>query len=883
MYSMPDPSFASSSSHHGASTSMSGTPKEFDVNLEVYISRAATNHHKLNPPVPRKKSEKRDSLRNMPSSSDLGQKKVKEKSSWLSFPRGTNVAEHWRSAKCTLEEQNAGTFLCVYIENTVLYRQIYVHTLYQTDIRNVHHSLFRRRDCLGLFANVKQRGFSPTHDPEPLYLHFPDTETLNLWVVLLRTYAIPEVYGRWDSQQEGGLYRMWRQVDLTCIQARNLGVVRSVDDTSQPDPEETSDMNVYCSLMVNGYLSGKTAVRKGLGAPDWHESFCFSDLPPFETLDVMVWREKKLPKQVLIGTVSIPLMNFRRGEAVEGWFPVLSTHNGTGVIAGEIRLKIRVDEEIILPHSAYEEVVKTLQAKNYLDWISELESKLNIRNLSNDIVAVALAEDSLLDNIMELADREVDGTERSHSTLFRGNTVFTKTMEIFMMTKGAAFLEASLGSPIRKLCEQHVAIETDASRSGKNPKQIEKNVELLVHWCNEFWQSIYDAREKCPDELRRLFSRIRTLIETRYQVREDRYSDLPWQGVSAFVFLRFFVPAILHPHHHGFWPGLTDEPVQRSQTLIAKVLQSLANLNTRDDTARVKEFLTNSTGRMIEYILCISSTGSETVPPSPSIALNKRERMRITSALWRKSSTIPQLHRESIPHLPHMLDVGKHLAIITSIVVRNTRRHLPARTGMPSERDFDSFCQACLEVEEQALSRVSKLASRGRPGASPRNISAVSSPVSPTTTTISATHSARAPSSERRRLRKGKRPMTAALPGPLDSQPSSSSYQSTPTGSHVSIPRVMSHDSLTTARQSSLSSRDHSSTTEEPPIPGPSRPLLINHARSASTDSALSRRGRSLPSSPPSSFAFLSHSADTSDEVPVNGKKRGLLRGILRK
>ena len=53
-----------------------------------------------------------------------------------------------------------------------------------------------------------------------------------------------------------------------------------------------------------------------------------------------------------------------------------------------------------------------MQAKNYLDWISELESKLNIRNISSDLVAVSLAQDSLLGNIMELADREVDGTER---------------------------------------------------------------------------------------------------------------------------------------------------------------------------------------------------------------------------------------------------------------------------------------------------------------------------------------------------------------------------------------------------------------------------------------------------------------------------------------
>lgn len=53
----------------------------------------------------------------------------------------------------------------------------------------------------------------------------------------------------------------------------------------------------------------------------------------------------------------------------------------------------------------------------------------------------------------------------------------------------------------------------------------------------------------------KLFAHIRTLVETRYNVSKDRYPDLPWQGVSAFVFLRFFTPAILHPHIYGFWPG----------------------------------------------------------------------------------------------------------------------------------------------------------------------------------------------------------------------------------------------------------------------------------------------------------------------------------------
>lgn len=99
--------------------------------------------------------------------------------------------------------------------------------------------------------------------------------------------------------------------------------------------------------------------------------------------------------------------------------------------------------------------------------------------------------------------------------------------------------------------------------------------------------------------MRRLFCTIRELIEQRFvgnsTFQEKR--DLRWQGVSAFCFLRFIVPGILHPHLFQLYPGMisqdlpvlkTDiyivpgmpsQPVQRSLTLIAKVIQSLANLN----------------------------------------------------------------------------------------------------------------------------------------------------------------------------------------------------------------------------------------------------------------------------------------------------------------
>ena len=187
------------------------------------------------------------------------------------------------------------------------------------------------------------------HTVEPIYLQFSSSELCDTWFSLLRSYAIPEIYGRWFFPADGGSYRMWRQVQLTIIQGRSLtrpsGSVAS-DPTTEPD---NADLGVFCEIHLNDVLCGSTTVKKGMGFPDWHESFTFSDLPPFQTLELLLCREKKLLKPITLGSARISLGNFRRGEMVEGWFPVLQDGLAdTSIQVGEIRLKIRVDELVFL-------------------------------------------------------------------------------------------------------------------------------------------------------------------------------------------------------------------------------------------------------------------------------------------------------------------------------------------------------------------------------------------------------------------------------------------------------------------------------------------------------------------------------------------------------
>ena len=141
---------------------------------------------------------------------------------------------------------------------------------------------------------------------------------------------------------------------------------------------------------------------------------------------------------------------------------------------------------------------------------------------------------------------------------------------------GKPFLEASIGNVLRRLFTEKIAIEVDPVQSGKSTRVVERNVERLVYWCQEFWNQIYSVRTACPkfvclvisclgfsltnkpsSELRMLFETIRKLVEQRY--RNDHVdhlnNKLRWQSVSAFCFLRFIVPAILNPHLFGLCSG----------------------------------------------------------------------------------------------------------------------------------------------------------------------------------------------------------------------------------------------------------------------------------------------------------------------------------------
>lgn len=156
---------------------------------------------------------------------------------------------------------------------------------------------------------------------------------------------------------------MWREVDLVVCQMRNmknpktLAAMRSgVPANTTPgtmDPNgnfgdgEGLDMDVWCDIKLNNAIYGQTSTKKVIGSELWNEGFIFADLPPFDNLQIVLRREKRTSRPIDLGSVTIALENYEKGEYVEGWYPILiAGAGGRDTQLGELRLKLKVSEYV---------------------------------------------------------------------------------------------------------------------------------------------------------------------------------------------------------------------------------------------------------------------------------------------------------------------------------------------------------------------------------------------------------------------------------------------------------------------------------------------------------------------------------------------------------
>ncbi|KAI3341615.1 GTPase [Ustulina deusta] len=169
-----------------------------------------------------------------------------------------------------------------------------------------------------------------------------------------------------------------------------------------------------------------------------------------------------------------------------------------------------------------------------------------------------------------LIKQEIEDTE-NEAEILRRNCVATKMLSIYAKWKGSPYLKATLQKVVERLMltSEDLDLELDPARLSSQ-EELQRNAMQLRIVAKVFIDDICASSVNIPPSFRKICSIISTAVMPRFQ--EAKYT-----AVGAFIFLRFFCPAIVAPESEKLVNEPPSKEMRRGLLLIAKVIQNLAN------------------------------------------------------------------------------------------------------------------------------------------------------------------------------------------------------------------------------------------------------------------------------------------------------------------
>jgi len=338
-------------------------------------------------------------------------------------------------------------------------------------------------------------------------------------------------------------------------------------------------------------------------------------------------------KDPRIGIIEIPIHELNpTGRILDKWFSVKSVEGCANPLpdGAAIRLKIALTIEKILPFKEYQEFLD-LFLDDQLTCATALAKATNAQldEVAGTLVNIFAMKNRVTDFVCKLTSIEVSKTDRGN-ILFRGNSLGTKVIDLYMKMVGFDYLNETLSPLIDEVYRDKESCEVDPTRE-KNPDVIKKNQKRLIMYTKKFFDRIQYSVDNCPNEMKVVFNNVRSEVTKKFSDIEKHTS------VSGFVFLRFFCPAILNPKMFGITEEHPDGVAARNLTLIAKALQNLANLvpQAKESFMTFMEEFLNSQLKPMEDCVTNFCTLSEDATFEFSGVINKRDLSREMCALYR--------------------------------------------------------------------------------------------------------------------------------------------------------------------------------------------------------------------------------------------------------
>ncbi|XP_053987789.1 ras GTPase-activating protein raskol isoform X1 [Hylaeus anthracinus] len=418
----------------------------------------------------------------------------------------------------------------------------------------------------------------------------------------------------------------------------------------------------FCEVCLDSTLYARTTAKLKADLCFWGEHFDFHHLPSVNTIQVNLYREadrkKKRDKNVLIGSVSIPVHIVTSRYLTEKWYPVVGD-KGPLKEPPALRVKCRFQSVDILPVQVYQEFLEYLKT-DYKSLCEKLEPAIGVKakeDIATALVAVMQREKKAPQFLADLVMMDIHRIDDERLT-FRGNSLATKAMEAYLKLTGDRYLQETLGAVVRGAveggdCEVDPLKVASVAALHKQQQNLRNAVELA-------WSRILASHAHFPLELRECFRIFRERLAD--MCREDIADNL----ISASIFLRFLCPAILSPSLFNITHEYPNEKAARNLTLVAKTLQTLANFTRFQGKENFMEFMNDLLEReapsMKNFLQLISSSFPKDSPANNSLEfdgyIDLGKQLSLLHALLRESLVTIASSSSPLPppKLPEILE-----------------------------------------------------------------------------------------------------------------------------------------------------------------------------------------------------------------------------------
>jgi neurofibromin 1 len=163
-------------------------------------------------------------------------------------------------------------------------------------------------------------------------------------------------------------------------------------------------------------------------------------------------------------------------------------------------------------------------------------------------------------------------------------------LSVYAKWKGAAYLKATLQKVLERLVltSKDLDLELDPARTASS-EELQKNALQLRVVTKVFIDDICNSAAHIPVSFRKICSIVSLVLPSSSPTSRalmglqistavmKRFPEAKFTAVGAFIFLRFFCPAIVAPDAEGLIASAPSKEMRRGLLLIAKVVQNLAN------------------------------------------------------------------------------------------------------------------------------------------------------------------------------------------------------------------------------------------------------------------------------------------------------------------